>query len=167
MELNRDTFGVSRSRAYCILRPVFVGGLALSTVLYFMPWYTPTGDVLRAWLATGGVERHLSSFDLCRLLVSSGDVQSGTFYMLLSAFEVALTLLAVWRPQRWVFVVGACEQLYTLTAFLWRSTANDLPQPLFSVFLYYASWGMCFTGFLVRPPMKRTAVARVEESALP
>ena len=167
MDVSIDSLRVSGSQAYRILRPVFVAGLALSTVLYFIRWYTPTGDVLRAWLAAGGVERHLSSFDLCRLLASTGNVQSAAFYMLLSAIEVVLMLLAVWRPRRWAFLAGACEQLYTLIAFLWRPTANDLPQPWFSVFLYYADWGMCLTGFLVRPPMRRTAVARIEESALP
>ncbi len=145
------------SRPYDILRPVFVAGLALSLVLYFIPWFTPTGDVLRAWSAAGGVERRLSSFDLCRLLVATGDVQHGAFYMMLSATELALLVLAVWRPRRWVFLVGACEQLYTLIAFLLRSRADDLPQPVWSVFLYYAAWAMCLTVFFVRPPVSSEA----------
>jgi hypothetical protein len=163
MEVNTGIRTRDTSRAYHILRPVFVAGLALSVVLYFIPWYTPTGDVLRAWSATGGVERRLSSFDLCRLLVRTGDLQGGAFYMVLSAIEVTLLLLAVRRPRRWVFLAGACEQLYTLIAFLLRPTANDLPQPLFSVVLYYASWAMCFTGFLVRPPAKSTSAQCVVE----
>ncbi len=167
MEVNRHSHIVSGSPAYRILRPLFVAGYALSTVLYFIPWYTPTGDVLKAWLATGGVERHLSSFDLCRLLVSTGDVQSGAFYMSLSAIEVVLMLLAVWHPRRWVFLAGACEQVYTLIAFLRRPTANDLPHPLFSVFLYYAVWGMGFTGFFIRPPTKRTVAPSPEGSPPP
>src|SRR5436309_2347628 len=125
MEVNTDTRIGDMSRPYHILRPVFVAGLALSLVLYFIPWYTPTGDVLRAWSAAGGVERRLSSFDLCRLLVATGDVQRGGFYMVLSAVELTLLLLAVQRPRRWVFVVGACEQLFTLVTFLLRSAAND------------------------------------------
>lgn len=156
MELNADTRMCHGSRPYRILRPVFVAGMVLSLVLYFIPWYTPTGDVLRAWLATGGVERRLSSFDLCRLLVAAGDVQHGGFYLALTAVELAVLLLAVQRPRRWVFVIGAGEQLYTLIAFLLRSRANDLPYPWFSDFLYYAAWAMCLTGFLVRPPPKRT-----------
>lgn len=145
------------SRPYHILRPVFVAGLALSIVLYFVPWFTPTGDVLRAWSAIGGVERRLSSFDLCRLLLATGDVQHGAFYMVLSAVELMLLPLAVWRPRRWVFLFGACEQLYTLIAFLLRTTGSDLPQPWFSVFMYYAAWAMCLTGFFVRPPVSKVA----------
>jgi hypothetical protein len=166
MEVNRDGLSVSGSRTYRILRSLFIAGFALSSVLYFIPWYTPTGDALRAWLAIGGVERHLSSFDLCRLLVSTGNVQSGAFYLFMSAVEVVLMLLAIWRPRRGVFLAGACEQLYTLIAFLLRPTVNDLPQPLISVFLYYASWGMCLMGFFVRPPTKRTVAPSTDGSTL-
>ncbi len=162
MEVNRDIRTSDTSRTYRTLRPVFVAGLALSLILYFVPLYTPTGDVLKTWSATGGVERKLSSFDLCRLLVDTGNVQWGAFYMALSGVEVALLVLALQRPRRWVFIAGSCEQLYTLITYLLRPTSNDLPQPLVSVFLSYASWAMCFTGFWVKPPVK----AGTEPSAL-
>jgi hypothetical protein len=154
----RDT-----SRTYHILRALFVAGLGLSVVVYFIPWYTPAGDVLKAWLATGGVERRLSSFDLCRLLLSTGNVPRAAFYMVLEAIEIALLLLAVVRPRRWVFIAGVCEQLYTLSAFLLPSAAKEFPQPLFLVLLYYASWAMCFTGIFVRPPPKRMMARPVPE----
>jgi len=137
---------------YRLLRPVFVAGLVLSQILYFVPYYKPAGDVLKAWLAMGGAERHLSSFDLCRLLVGTGNVQWGGFYMALSGVELALVLLALRGPRRWVFIAGSCEQLYLLIAFMLRPSSEALTQHWFFASLAYVSWAMCLTGFFVKPP---------------
>jgi hypothetical protein len=144
---------------------VFVAGLALALILYFVPCYQPSGGILNAWTATGGVARRLSSFDLCCLLVRTGNVQSGVFYIALSGVELALLLLALLRPRRWVFIVGSCEQLYLLVAFLLRPASNDLSQPWFWALLCYAAWAMCLTGFFVKPP--RTPVAAPPDIAPP
>jgi hypothetical protein len=143
------------SRAYCVLRAAFVVGLALSLIVYFVPCYKPPAQVLKAWLATGGVERRLSSFDLCRLLVRAGEIQWGAFYMALSAMELALLVLAVQRPRRWVFIAGACEQLYLLIVFLCRPASETYAQPSLTAFLGYAVWAMCLTGLFVKPPGPR------------
>ncbi len=150
---------VKPSRMYRLLRLVVVAGLVLSLILYFVPCYKPAGDVLQAWLAMGGVERRLSSFDLCRLLVGTGNVQWGGFYIALSAVELALVLLALLRPRRWVFIAGSCEQLYLLIEFMLRPSSEVLTQPWFFAFLAYVSWAMCLTGFFVKPP-PRWAVGR-------
>jgi hypothetical protein len=155
MEMTPDSPAVKTSRTYRLLRPVFVVGLALSLILYFVPCYKPAGDVLKAWSATGGVERRLSSFDLCRLLLRTGNVQSGAFYIALSGVELALVLLALQHPRRWVFIAGSCEQLYLLIAFFLRPSSDALSQPSFSAFMSYASWAMCLTGFFVKPPRTR------------
>lgn len=151
------------SQSYQVLRRVFVAGLGSSLVLYFIPWFTPAGDILRAWSATGGAERALSSFDLCCLMLRVGDTLHGAFYLVLSIMELVLLVLAIWRPRRWVFRVGAGEQLLTLIVFLLRSRANDLPQPEWSVLVYYATWAMCFTGFFVRPPVIKGGPSSVSE----
>ena len=152
MKNTADPTTAQTSRAYRLLRPVFVAGLTLSLILYFIPCYEPSGDILNAWTTTDGVPRRLSSFDLCRLLVRTGNVQWGTFYVTLSGVELALLLLALRRPRRWVFIVGSCEQLYLLIAFLLRPSSPDLSQPWLASFLCYASWAMCLTGFFVKPP---------------
>jgi hypothetical protein len=145
---------------YRPLRALFIVGLTLSVIQYFVPFYKPAGDLLKAWLATGGVERRLSSFDLCRLLVHTGQVQWGAFYMALSGIEVALLVLTLRRPRRWVFVVASCEQLYLLIAFLLRPASGDLSDPWVSHVLLYVSSVMCLTGFLIKPPVNdRAAVA--------
>jgi hypothetical protein len=163
MEMTTGSPAVKPSRMYRLLRPVFVAGLVLSLILYFVPYYKPAGDVLKAWLAIGGVERHLSSFDLCRLLVGTGNVQWGGFYMALSGVELALLLLALRRPRRWVFIAGSCEQLYTLVAFVLRPSSEALTQHWFFALLAYVSWAMCLTGFCVKPP--RPEVAARPEAA--
>jgi hypothetical protein len=140
------------SRTYRLLRPVFAAGLALSLVLYFVPCYEPSGAILNAWTTRGEVARPLSSFDLCLLLVRTGNVQWGAFYIASSGAELVLLLLALLRPRRWVFVAGSCEQLYFLAAFLLRSRADDLAQPLFWALLAYATWAMTLTGFFIKPP---------------
>ncbi len=157
MEITTDSLAVKPSRTYRLLRPVFVAGFILSLILYFVPCYKPAGDVLKAWLSMGGVERPLSSFDLCRLLVHTGNVQWGAFYIALSGVELALVLLALRRPRRWVFIAGSSEQLYLLIAFLLRPTSPDLSHPSFFAFLAYASWALCLTGFFVKPPSARVA----------
>ena len=111
----------------------------------------------------GGVERRLSSFDLCRLLVGTGNVQWGGFCMGLSAVELALVLLAFRRPRRWVFIAGSCEQLYLLITFMLRPSSEALTEPWLFTFLSYVSWAMCLTGFFVKPP--RTGVAARPEIA--
>src|SRR3974390_2203732 len=116
MEMTTGSPVFKPPRIYRLLRPVFVAGLLLSLFLYFVPCYKPAGDVLKAWLAMGGVERPLSSFDLCRLLVHTGNVEWAAFYIALSPIELALVLLAIRRPRRWVFIAGSCEQLYLLIA---------------------------------------------------
>ena len=152
MEMTTDSLAVKPSRTYCLLRPVFVAGFILSLILYFVPCYKAAGDVLKGWLSIGGVERSLSSFDLCRLLLQTGNVQWGVFYIGLSGFELALVLLALRWPRRWVFIAGSSEQLYLLVAFLLRPSSADLSQPSFFAFLNYVSWAMCLTGFFVKPP---------------
>jgi hypothetical protein len=146
---------------YRLLRTLFIAGLALSVILYFVPFYKPAGDVLKAWLATGGVARRLSSFDLCRLLVHTGHVQWGAFYMALSGIEVALLVLALRRPRRWVFVAGSCEQLYLLISFLLRPASTDLSDPWLTHLLLYVSSVLCLTGFLIRPPVNGDGAAVV------
>ena len=143
---------VKGTQMYRLLRPVFIAGMMLSVFLYFVPFYKPAGDVLKAWLATGGVERRLSSFDLCLLLVHVGNVQSGVLYMASWGMEVAVLLLALRRPRRWVFVAGACEQLYLTSAFLLRPASSDLSGPWLSHALIYVYSVMCLTGFLIKPP---------------
>jgi hypothetical protein len=140
------------SRIYRLLRPVFATGLALLLILYFVPCYEPSGGILNAWTTTGGGVRRLSSFDLCLLLVRTGNVQWGTFYIACSGAELILLLLVLLRPRRWVFIVGSCEQLYFLIAFLLRSRPDDLSQPFFWPLLWYAVWAMSLTGFFVKPP---------------
>jgi hypothetical protein len=161
MEMTTGLPVAKPSRMYRLLRPAFVAGLVLSLILYFLPCNKPGGDVLRAWLAMGGAERHLSSFDLCRLLVGTGNAQWGELYMALSGLELALVLLALRRPRRWVFITGSCEQLYLLITFLLRPRSPALTQPWFIDFLFYVSCAICLTGFLVSPPRTRTA-ARAE-----
>ena len=150
--MNSGNSSQPATSGYRALRLVFITGLALSFILYLVPCYTPTGAVLTAWTANGGIERRLSSFDLCRLLIRTGDVNWGAFYIGLVAFELTMLVLAIWRPRRWVFLAGSCEQLYLLFAFLLRSHAGDLPQPLLTMLLGYASWPMCLIGFFVKPP---------------
>jgi len=152
MEMTTGYPAVKPSRMYRILRRVFVAGLVLSLILYFVPCNKPAGDVLKAWLAMGGAERHLSSFDLCRLLAGTGNVQWGGFYIALSGVELALVLLALRRPRRWVFIAGSCEQLYLLITFMLRPSSEALTQHWFFGFLAYVCWAMCLTGFFVRPP---------------
>jgi hypothetical protein len=139
-------------RTYGFLRPVFVAGLALSLILYFVPCYQPSGGILNAWTATGGVARRLSSFDLCLLLLRTGNVAWGAVYVASSGVELVLLLLALRRPRRWVFVVGSCEQLFLIATFLLRSSPDDLSQPFFWALLGYAAWAMSLTGFFVKPP---------------
>ncbi len=145
------------SKSYRALRLLFITGFALSFILYYIPCYKPAGPVLTAWTANGGAERRLSSFDLCRLLIRTGDVNWGAFYIALSLFELTILVLAIRRPRRWVFVAGSCEQLYLLLAFLLRSHSGDLPQPLITMLLGYASWPMCLSGFFVKPPHPHVA----------
>ena len=166
MKMTTDSPAVKPSRTYRLLRPVFVAGFVLSLILYFVPCYKPAGDVLKAWLSMGGVERPLSSFDLCRLLVHTGNVQWGAFYIALSGVELALVLLALRSPRRWVFIAGSCEQLYLLIAFLLRPSSADLSQPSFFAFLNYVSWAMCLTGFFVKPQRARMS-ARPEVAPSP
>jgi hypothetical protein len=144
----------SRGGFFRILRIVFVGGMALFIVQYFVLFYQPSGEVLKLWLASGGSERHLSSFDLCRLLNSLHSPQ-GIFYMALTGFELVIVYLAIQRPRRWVFITGASEQLLLLVLFLVRPASNDLTNPLIALFLGYLSWTMCLTGFFVKPPRTR------------
>jgi hypothetical protein len=161
METAADAPAIHFSRKYRLLRPVFIAGLAVSLILYLVPCYKPAGDILTAWTSTGGVERRLSSFDLCCLLVRTGNVQWGTFYIALSSVELALLVLALQRPRRWVFLAGSCEQLYLLVAFLLRPTSNDLSQPWFWDLLEYAAWAMCLTGFFVKPSSPSVAARSV------
>lgn len=139
-------------KAYRLLQLLFIAGMTLSLILYFVPRYKPSGGILNAWTATGGVERRLSSFDLCLLLVRTGNPASGTFYIASSGVELVLLLLALQRPRRWVFIVGSCEQLFSLATFLLRSSPNDLSEPFFWALLGYAAWAMSLTGFFVKPP---------------
>ena len=153
------------SRTYRLLRLLFIVGMTLSLVLYFLPVYKPSGGILNAWTATGGVERHLSSFDLCLLLVRTGNPGWGAFYIASSGVELMLLLLALRRPKRWVFIVGSCEQLYFLITFLLRSKAGDLPEAFFFALLTYASWAMSLTGFsLSRRALSRPSVCRERQS---
>lgn len=163
MEMTTGSLAFQPSRLYRLLRPIFVAGLVLSLILYFVPCNKSVGDVLKTWLAMGGTARHLSSFDLCRLLVDTGNVQWGGFYMALCGIELALVLLAVRRPHRWVFIAGSCEQLYLLITFILRPSSETLIQHWFFAFLAYASWAMCLTGFFVKPP--RTGLASHPEVA--
>jgi len=152
MKKTLDVTIAQTSRTYRLLRLVFAAGLALSLVLYFVPCYEPSGSTLSAWTTTGGAAQPLSSFDLCRLLVRTGNVQWGSIYIASSGVELGLLLLALLRPRRWVFIAGSCEQLYFPVSFLLRPTSNDLSQPWFCVLLQYAAWAMCLTGFFVKPP---------------
>ena len=138
--------------AYRLLRPLFIAGMTLSLVLYFIPRYSPSGDTLNAWNATGGDERSLSSFDLCLLLIRTGTPAWGAFYIASSGVEVLLLLLALRRPRRWVFIAGASEQLYFLLAFLLRPKGGDLSEALFPSLLPYVAWAMSLTGFFAKPP---------------
>jgi len=167
METAADVPTLRFSRTYRLLRPVFIVGLAVSLILYFVPCYKPAGDILTAWSSTGGVDRRLSSFDLCCLLVRTGNVQWGAFYIALSGVELSLLLLALQRPRRWVFIAGSCEQLYLLVAFLLRPTSNDLSQPWFWALLGYVAWAMCLTGFFIKPSGPSVATRPVDAPTLP
>lgn len=150
-------------RAYRLLRILFIIGMTLSLILYFVPRYKPSGSILNAWTATGGIERHVSSFDLCLLLVRTGNPAWGAYYIALSAIELVLLLLALRHPGRWVFIVGSSEQLYLLIAFLLRPKSAALSEAFFSAFLTYAAWAMSLTGFFVKPP-GTIATGRVSEA---
>src|SRR5689334_695641 len=139
------------SGTYPLLRLLFIVGMTLSLVLYFAPHYKPSGGILNAWTATGGAERNLSSFDLCLLLVRTGNPGWGAFYIASSGFDLVLLLLAIRRPRRWVFIVGSSEQLYFLVTFLLRPKSGDLSEALFFALLPYAAWAMSLTGFFVKP----------------
>jgi hypothetical protein len=152
MEKADELMTAEISRVYQFLRPVFLAGMALSLILYFVPVNEPSGDILSAWTATGGVARRLSSFDLCGLLVRTGNLGWGVFYIASSGLEFLLLLLALLRPRRWVFMVGSFEQLYFLIAFLLRPSSPDFSQPWFVVLLACASWAMGLSGFFVKPP---------------
>ena len=133
---------------YRTTRLVFLAGLLLDLILYFVPA-----------LGFGGEEKSLSPLDVTRLYFQRGEAGWGFLNVAFFAATAVVLFLAWKQPKRWVFVAGASIFAFGLLLEFFMGSSESVQQYFLPRLLRYLAALAALTGFWIKPPVGGAAPA--------
>lgn len=139
----------SSSSKYRSYRRVFIGGFALSILLWFVPSVTMK---VGGFLGVGGEEKTLSVLDVVRMLFRAGHLGFAFFLVLLFCISAAFLVLAIKYPRRWVFVAGSSYAVFGIILDVFSGSGTDVHYIYLPKAMGYLATAMTLVGFWCKPP---------------
>jgi hypothetical protein len=147
---------------YRVLRVIFISGFAVSIVLTFIP----SIEVASAPPVFGFGNQFLKSEllsdkDIIGKLLQENAIV-GLFFVFLFMAQVAILVLAIKYPKRWVFIAGVSLTCLTITLWLFSTTPQSTTTLVIpAVFSWLATFAK-LTGFFIHPPVTNAETIKVE-----
>jgi hypothetical protein len=150
MSEERREATISVPIGYRTTRLVFLAGLLLDLILWFVPAYRMmVGGVL----GFGGEWRSLSALDVTRLNFQRGQAGWGFLDVAFFAATAVVLFLAWKQPKRWVFVAGASIFAFGLLLEFFMGSSESVQRYFLPRLLYYLAALAALTGFWIKPPV--------------
>lgn len=149
--MNEAINSETSSPVYGFLRTLFILGLLTNLALTFVP-----SMQMRAggFLGFGGEEKLLSSYNMIQMLFNQGQVGLGIFLVGLFAVNIALAVLALTNPKRWVFVTAACITAFSLLLNLFSGSNESVKILSTPKTIGYIASALMLLGFFIKPPIQ-------------
>jgi hypothetical protein len=143
---------MNTTRSAKVLRLLFIIGFACQVLDSLLPDTRLSGQTLHTWLNMGGNERLVSDLDFARWNFRLGQTGWGIYQTVIQVALVVFLALAIFRPRRWVFIVGAIFSIYCTLFNCVLPAGSEIHVLLVSWVFLYIGRALTLVGFAINWP---------------